>query len=80
MTKVLPKDAAQAAIEFVNELIGTQSLSHLRVEEIGLSQDERAWNVTLGWDDNAVTHNRPLTLIPSRTNVINFTNVRFGTY
>ena len=48
------RDAAAAALAFATDLLG-DSLSHLRIEEIALSNDERSWKVTLGWDETAVT-------------------------
>jgi hypothetical protein len=48
------KQAVRSAMEFARELFGEQELRHLRVEEVELSEDERTWNITLGWVEPAI--------------------------
>ena len=43
------KEAVKAAQQYVAELFPAQELRGLRVEEITPSDDEKYWNVTLGW-------------------------------
>ena len=48
------KDAVQAAQRWVRDLYPEEDLQHLRLEEVKLSDDERLWNITLGWAESAV--------------------------
>lgn len=47
------KQAAQAAEAFARSLYDERGLPKLRIEEVDLSEDGRAWEITLGWDDPA---------------------------
>jgi hypothetical protein len=43
------KDAAQSALSYFGEIYGTK-YSNVIVEEVELSEDERFWYITLGYD------------------------------
>ncbi|HEY0035243.1 MAG TPA: hypothetical protein VGB66_01080 [Longimicrobium sp.] len=45
------------AQEWVRHLYAESELKHLRLEEVELSDDERHWNITLGWVEPAVGEN-----------------------
>lgn len=47
--------AVRAAREYLHSLYDAAELPHFRLEELELSEDERQWLVTFGWDDAAVT-------------------------
>ncbi len=51
------KDAVNAALDWAREIYADTELQHLRVEEIKLSEDEKAWSITLGWIEPAVRSN-----------------------
>jgi hypothetical protein len=51
------KQAVQAAQDWVRQLYSDFALQHLRLEEVELSEDERHWNITLGWIEPAVPEN-----------------------
>lgn len=48
------KEAVQAAQNWVRDLYPKAALQHLRLEEVELSEDERYWQITLGWVEPAV--------------------------
>lgn len=48
------KQAVKAATTFARELFDGDELRHLRVEEVELSDDQKLWNITLGWVEPAV--------------------------
>jgi hypothetical protein len=48
------KQAVKAATAFAREMFDGDELRHLRVEEVELSDDQRLWNITLGWVEPAV--------------------------
>lgn len=49
------KDAVTAAMRFVNEMYGDQSLKDVLLEEVEMAQEVDAWLVTIGfslpWED-----------------------------
>lgn len=51
------REAVQAAQEWVRQVYPDSSLEHLRLEEVELSDDEKHWNLTLGWVEPAVREN-----------------------
>jgi hypothetical protein len=51
------KEAVQVAQDWVRDLYPKSALKHLRLEEVELSDDERYWNITLGWVEPAVAEN-----------------------
>jgi len=50
---ISPKQAAQAASNYLKELVSDEELKNLRVEEITRSDDQKHWHVTLGWVESA---------------------------
>lgn len=48
------KEAVAAAKQYVAELFRPEELRGLRVEELSPSDDEKYWNVTLGWVESEV--------------------------
>jgi hypothetical protein len=51
------KEAVQVTQDWVRQLYDESVLKHLRLEEVELSEDERYWNITLGWVEPAVAEN-----------------------
>lgn len=51
------KEAVQAAHQWVGELYPPGELRHLRLEEVRLSENERFWEITLGWVEPAIREN-----------------------
>lgn len=51
------KQAARAAEAFVRALIPESGLRDVRLEEVDLSDDGGAWDITLGWADPGAAQN-----------------------
>lgn len=48
------KRAVDAALAYVREVYGGEKTPGLRVEELVLSEDGKAWDVTVGWTETEV--------------------------
>lgn len=51
------REAVEAAERWVRDLYAEEDLNHLRLEEVTLSNDERLWEITLGWAEPAIRQN-----------------------
>ncbi|HEY0021873.1 MAG TPA: hypothetical protein VGB24_03155 [Longimicrobium sp.] len=51
------KEAVQTAQDWVRQIYTDAALEHLRLEEVELADDEKHWNITLGWVEPAVREN-----------------------
>jgi hypothetical protein len=49
------KQAVEAAEKFTREMFPAADLEYLRLEEVGLSEDEKTRLVTLGWLEQGVS-------------------------
>lgn len=47
--KVTAKQAAQAAVKYLNEVCAPPTIENVLLEEIELSEDERYWQITLSF-------------------------------
>jgi hypothetical protein len=50
MEPVDVKEAATPALHYLKELYSEEKLENIRLEEVWLSEDERYWYVTIGYD------------------------------
>ena len=64
------KEAFGVAQEWVRHLYAESELKHLRLEEVELSDDERYWNITLGWAEPAIRENAFATTLSSGARVL----------
>ena len=55
-----PRDAIVAAQNFAKDIYQGIALDYLRPEEVRLSDDEKTWEITLGWVEPAVERFHPI--------------------
>lgn len=51
------RQAVAAARQWVIDLSPQSELRHLRLEEIRLTEDERFWEITVGWVESGIREN-----------------------
>ncbi len=57
------KNAVHAAIQYCGELFGGDILNRFQLEEVELSDDEKHWFITVGYDDRGTPQDEAATRI-----------------